>query len=60
MFEEQDGRCKMCRKAKSLVVDHDHQTGKVRGLLCSRCNVFLSYIENSPDLYSTALQYLQD
>ena len=41
LLREQGGRCAICRarpKSKRLAVDHDHRTGAVRGLLCSRCN----------------------
>ncbi len=41
LLELQGGRCAICRarpKSKRLAVDHDHKSGAVRGLLCSRCN----------------------
>ncbi|MEI8051963.1 MAG: endonuclease domain-containing protein [Actinomycetes bacterium] len=41
MLDDQDGGCAICGrppKTRRLDVDHDHKTGKVRGLLCHRCN----------------------
>lgn len=49
MFVNQNGRCAICRRPPKkfrLSVDHDHKTGKVRGLLCAPCNKVLGYVEN--------------
>lgn len=51
MLEEQNGKCKICSTPqeeaalKRLHVDHDHSTGEIRGLLCSRCNGALGWYE---------------
>lgn len=64
MLEAQDGRCAMCRKLprrRRLAVDHDHNTGRVRGLLCYSCNhEVLRYLEGDPISAACAAQYLAD
>lgn len=63
LFNEQQGRCKICSKHKSelkerLSVDHNHITGKVRGLLCRKCNVLLGHLENNMQILKMAFNYL--
>ena len=43
---------------KSFVVDHNHDTGEVRGLLCSECNVGLGFLQDSPKILQNAINYL--
>jgi hypothetical protein len=46
MFADQSGACLLCdRTDVVLVVDHDHDTGAIRGLLCHRCNLLLGQVE---------------
>jgi hypothetical protein len=63
MLIEQNGVCKICRKpekkGKSLSVDHNHKTGKVRGLLCSRHNTGLGCFEDDAALLRSAADYLE-
>jgi hypothetical protein len=71
LFESQGGVCKICsnpetaKKNKSeelrmLAVDHDHDTGKVRGLLCSRCNTQLGHYEKTKPRAQEFENYLQE
>lgn len=60
MVEAQDGRCAICRRADLLNIDHDHETGQVRSLLCRRCNVTLGFLQDDPELASLMADYLRD
>ena len=52
MFAEQSGRCAICDKHQTelkqqLFVDHNHSTGKIRSLLCTRCNYVVGALETN-------------
>jgi hypothetical protein len=53
LLQLQQGRCAGCRRRVGVVkagaVDHDHATGRVRGILCSTCNRFLGHIQDQPE-----------
>lgn len=60
----QDGRCAICdtddpAPHPNFCVDHDHDTGRVRGLLCNACNVGLGRFKDSPELVRKAAAYLE-
>ena len=51
MFKAQEGKCAICQRhqnelTRTLCVDHDHKTNKVRALLCLTCNTDVSVVEN--------------
>jgi len=62
-LEEQGGRCAICQKkprARRLAVDHNHKTGRVRGLLCTRCNhKLLGASGENPQILRRAAEYLE-
>ena len=62
MVADQDGCCAICKKKPDLlVVDHDHETGKVRQLLCSYCNSILGFIESrGPEVVLAARKYIEE
>jgi len=61
LLQQQDNLCAICRtkSSKNLHVDHDHDTGKVRGLLCSNCNTSLGLLRENPALFLSAVEYLK-
>lgn len=64
LYEAQGGACAICRATsnftfKNLCVDHDHATGKVRGLLCLNCNTALGQLKDSVSLLLKAADYLE-
>lgn len=72
MCEGQNSVCAICKqqeadfarksntKRKALAVDHCHKTGKIRGLLCRRCNTALGTFKDSVVLLSSAIKYLEE
>jgi hypothetical protein len=62
MLAEQDGVCAICKQPRpenrTLHVDHDHETGEIRALLCFRCNNALGDFEEEYELFQRAADYL--
>lgn len=68
LLVEQDGACAICRQPetmtyrgqpKALSVDHDHETSRVRGLLCAACNFALGKMQDNPARLRAAADYLE-
>jgi len=67
IFHSQNGTCAICSlpetatrngKVKALAVDHDHKSGKVRGLLCSDCNTGIGKLKENRNIFLSAIKYL--
>ena len=56
----QCGKCAICTEVmEPSYVDHDHETGRIRGLLCRHCNTGLGCFKDNPELLVTAGEYLR-
>lgn len=58
----QDGRCRICGEPPArgrLVIDHDHETGRMRGLLCDECNTVLGLADDNPGRLRAAAEYVE-
>lgn len=58
VYASQGGLCVICRDAPAAHVDHDHNTGHVRGLLCFNCHAGLGQFKDSTDLLAATADYL--
>jgi hypothetical protein len=65
MLENQGGGCAICGstvgdgKRRKLFVDHDHVTGKVRGIICNKCNFGIASFRDNPELMQNAIEYIR-
>jgi hypothetical protein len=62
MLASQNGRCAVCSVLpgdRPLVVDHNHESGKVRALLCDRCNTTVGFLETRPELVDSCARYIE-
>lgn len=69
MLKAQDNVCAICGSEETyvrygvvgkLAIDHDHETGQVRGLLCSRCNSGIGLLGDDPERAQAAVDYLME
>lgn len=60
MYVDQGGCCGICESSVQLVVDHDHETGRVRGLLCRQCNAAIGGLKDDPETLRRAIRWLED
>ena len=58
-YKNQNGRCAICREKTPLVIDHNHKTGKVRGLLCYKCNSGIGLLQDKVINLVRAVDYLE-
>ncbi len=58
--DNQNSKCKICKEESLLVVDHNHYTGEVRGLLCRNCNSALGLFKDSKEILLNAFDYLEE
>jgi hypothetical protein len=64
MYNQQDGRCAICNihqsgLKKNFMIDHNHTTNAVRGLLCGNCNTAIGLLDDSIELIIKAAEYLK-
>ena len=61
LISESEGVCGICKKTpvRWTVIDHCHNTTKVRGILCEKCNQGLGLFSDSPEILASAIDYLQ-
>ena len=64
MLESQNNMCKICniefKTSGDVMIDHDHNTNEVRGLLCNNCNAGIGFLKDDVVLLEKAISYLKN
>ena len=60
ILEQQGGCCAICKSKSRLVVDHCHKSGRVRGVLCDRCNVAIGKSDEDISRLRAMILYLEN
>lgn len=58
VYVDKNSMCEVCGSTSALSIDHDHTTGKFRGILCQLCNAFIGMAEDNVDILKSAAIYL--
>jgi hypothetical protein len=58
-YDKMKKECSICRSKRILHIDHDHLTGRVRGILCVNCNIGLGNFRDNIELLERAIIYLR-
>ena len=59
MIAKQNGRCAICHEPGKLHIDHDHATGRLRGMLCGSCNRAIGLLKDNPERMRSAAYYVE-
>jgi len=63
MINAQDGKCAICKSdlktTHNVCVDHNHETGFIRGILCRKCNLGIGHLNDSIEILKSAVKYLK-
>jgi Recombination endonuclease VII len=64
ILKKQNNKCAICKRKNphgiDLAIDHNHKTGKIRGLLCTNCNTALGSFKDSTKTLQNAIEYLKN
>lgn len=64
LFQAQGGKCKICgyepKGDEYLHIDHNKETGEIRGLLCGKCNKAIGLMDEKPENFMSAIKYVEE
>lgn len=58
-FVDHGSKCAICSTEKNLVIDHCHESGRLRGVLCRKCNLAIGHFDDDPKRIESAIKFLE-